>query len=182
MTNKEPKEIKCRDCGKMETGAHACRRISKDNCYCVCHSPYSSRAWCEHCKGDNEVGKANVAKNLKSSPTWEEKERKEFYKSFGTICCVTPGNEFYSDRLTNPNRTDIADYWIERIRAAREEGYESRGSLHQKLLNTARNFGRSAALKEVIPKILKLKDCYAIAYDEEINNLVATLSALIDQK
>jgi hypothetical protein len=26
-------------------------------CYCVCHSPYSSCAWCEHCQGDNEVAR-----------------------------------------------------------------------------------------------------------------------------
>ena len=27
------------------------------DCYCVCHSPYASRAWCEHCQGDNSVGR-----------------------------------------------------------------------------------------------------------------------------
>lgn len=26
-------------------------------CYCVCHSEHASRAWCEHCQGDNEVGR-----------------------------------------------------------------------------------------------------------------------------
>lgn len=24
-------------------------------CYCVCHSEHASRAWCEHCNGENEV-------------------------------------------------------------------------------------------------------------------------------
>lgn len=28
-----------------------------EGCYCVCHSPYSSKAWCEHCEGDNQVGR-----------------------------------------------------------------------------------------------------------------------------
>ncbi len=32
---------------------------SKPDCYCVCHNPISSRPWCEHCKGDNEVGRAH---------------------------------------------------------------------------------------------------------------------------
>lgn len=26
-----------------------------ESCYCVCHSSFSSRAWCEHCKGVNAV-------------------------------------------------------------------------------------------------------------------------------
>lgn len=25
-------------------------------CYCVCHYPYNSGSYCEHCKGDNKVG------------------------------------------------------------------------------------------------------------------------------
>ena len=28
-----------------------------ESCYCVCHSSYSSRAWCEHCQGDNDVNR-----------------------------------------------------------------------------------------------------------------------------
>ena len=35
------------------------------NCYCVCHSPISSRASCEHCLGDNEVGRYHKLKNIK---------------------------------------------------------------------------------------------------------------------
>ncbi len=31
--------------------------VAAESCYCVCHSSFSSRAWCEHCKGDNEVGR-----------------------------------------------------------------------------------------------------------------------------
>lgn len=27
-----------------------------EQCYCVCHSEVSSNAYCEHCKGINEVG------------------------------------------------------------------------------------------------------------------------------
>ena len=30
---------------------------SSPSCYCVCHSPVSSRVWCEHCTGDNDVGR-----------------------------------------------------------------------------------------------------------------------------
>lgn len=35
-------------------------------CNCVCHSPVSSRAWCEHCEGDNSVSSFKKA---------EEKEK-----------------------------------------------------------------------------------------------------------
>lgn len=31
--------------------------VDTKHCYCVCHSPISSKAWCEHCKGDNPVGR-----------------------------------------------------------------------------------------------------------------------------
>ena len=31
--------------------------VKKINCYCVCHIPVSSKPSCEHCKGDNEVGR-----------------------------------------------------------------------------------------------------------------------------
>lgn len=34
------------------------------DCYCVCHSPFASVSYCEHCKGDNEVGN-----------TYKERER-----------------------------------------------------------------------------------------------------------
>lgn len=37
------------------------KKIPKDStgkaCYCVCHSSFSSNAFCEHCRGDNEVGR-----------------------------------------------------------------------------------------------------------------------------
>lgn len=33
---------------------------SKEDCYCVCHSSFSSNAYCEHCKGDNEVGRSQL--------------------------------------------------------------------------------------------------------------------------
>lgn len=29
-------------------------------CYCVCHTPVSSNAYCEHCLGDNEVGRFHI--------------------------------------------------------------------------------------------------------------------------
>lgn len=25
------------------------------DCYCVCHTPFSSHSYCDHCRGDNEV-------------------------------------------------------------------------------------------------------------------------------
>lgn len=31
--------------------------IDPSNCYCVCHTSISSSAYCEHCKGDNTVGR-----------------------------------------------------------------------------------------------------------------------------
>lgn len=31
-------------------------RLRSEVCYCVCHSPVSSNAYCRHCKGDNSVG------------------------------------------------------------------------------------------------------------------------------
>lgn len=30
--------------------------VANAGCYCVCHSPLSSCAWCEHCEGNNAVG------------------------------------------------------------------------------------------------------------------------------
>jgi hypothetical protein len=31
---------------------------TEEGCYCVCHSSFSSNAYCKHCKGDNEVGRS----------------------------------------------------------------------------------------------------------------------------
>lgn len=36
-------------------------------CYCVCHNPVSSRAWCEHCQGRNEVGWAQLERRLETA-------------------------------------------------------------------------------------------------------------------
>jgi len=36
-------------------------------CYCVCHSAISSKAWCEHCQGDNSVGR--VPRCAESDPS-----------------------------------------------------------------------------------------------------------------
>jgi hypothetical protein len=35
-------------------------------CYCVCHSPWSSRPVCEHCVGDSEVAR-EYQKRLRNS-------------------------------------------------------------------------------------------------------------------
>lgn len=35
---------------------------SPSDCYCVCHSPFSSRGWCEHCHGDNVASAGRCGK------------------------------------------------------------------------------------------------------------------------
>lgn len=39
-----------------KTPSTTSKPVEETDCYCVCHSPVSSCAYCEHCKGINEVG------------------------------------------------------------------------------------------------------------------------------
>lgn len=62
------------------------------DCYCVCHSPFSSCAWCEHCKGINEVtqspGFTPYWPDGQGANAWERKVQCETCSDTGAaICC-----------------------------------------------------------------------------------------------
>lgn len=48
----DPPRQDCSQCVSSTTS----KPVEETDCYCVCHSPVSSCAYCEHCKGINEVG------------------------------------------------------------------------------------------------------------------------------
>lgn len=97
------------------------------------------------------------------SPTWEDKERKAWMKLCNSKELSTAGIE-------------IADYWISRLREAREEGRIA----ERREYGDAKAKGRSAALEEVKEKYeqmdltLKNKE----NWDSELSKFTIWLSAL----
>ena len=75
---------------------------NQDTCYCVCHTPYSSCAYCEHYKGDNEVGRANQDTTdgdyIEESGSFNPEIDIEIDKQFATTHSnKTAPNSFYQD-------------------------------------------------------------------------------------
>lgn len=57
-------------------------------CYCVCHSPVASNAWCEHCGGDNEVTRAQAAKSDIKADGWHPSDSLYLWQEGRTIAYI----------------------------------------------------------------------------------------------
>ena len=61
------------------------KKENKD-CYCVCNMSISSNAYCEHCKGDNEVGRHHKdKKNVAQDKQWNLIQQDKKEKTLGKL-------------------------------------------------------------------------------------------------
>lgn len=155
-------------------------------------SKQSEKELCD-CKSYKDKFFVEAGCKIHASPTLEDKEKAEWLKFLNK-------NDLYGSLYTEK----FVEYWLERLRSARKEGFKSgiknaecQCAVHVELaraaafkeasqykndkllqeVQDAHEAGRESALEEIIPKILKLKDCkYANAYDEAIDELIVFLS------
>lgn len=87
------------------------REQREDDCYCVCHSMVSSKAWCEHCRGDNSVGRVP-----RCAGASETTPRNGSGLCVHALPCPTHGGKKVTD-LTAGERFIICNHIVEVCRA-----------------------------------------------------------------
>lgn len=149
------------------TGRCTKDRYQKEKCI---HG--KNRIDCKICVlGDIDSAILEYTPTIVSSPTWEEKEREMWQKWL------------HKPILENPYSSNMEDYWISRLREAREKederrfnrGFVEASKMAEKWIADA----RSTALEEVKEMIEKLKTSIpnegVVVYVEDI---LSSLSAL----